>query len=409
MDRRRHVGLILVLGSLTAIGPFSIDMYLPGFPSIAADLRTDIAHVALSLTSYFIGISLGQMVYGPLLDRYGRKKPLLAGLIIYVIAAAGCALSPSIYWLVAQRFFLALGGCVGIVAARAIVRDLYPVNEIAHVFSTLMLVLGVSPILAPSIGAYVAVALGWRYIFLVLAAIATLIFVLVFRYLPESRPADSTVSLHPARIVRDYWGVLQEPAFVVYGIASALASAGLFAYLSDSPFVFINLFGLTERQYGWVISLSATGVIGASQFNRILLRKMGSRSISLMAACTQLVVTLLLVTGVLWKLPVEMFVVMLFSYLVCLGFLSPNTTALALGPFSRHAGTASALTGSMQMAAGALGSASVSHFHDGTALPMTMFLLASASASLILQGWYLYMRKNANSPASPQRQRSTEQ
>jgi DHA1 family bicyclomycin/chloramphenicol resistance-like MFS transporter len=388
MDRRKPALFILVLGSITAIGPFSIDMYLPGFPAIAADLRTDISHVALSLTSYFIGISLGQMVYGPLLDRYGRRKPLLAGLIIYVIAAAGCGLSPSIYWLVAQRFILALGGCVGIVAARAIVRDLFPINEIARIFSTLMLVLGISPILAPSVGAYVAVTFGWRYIFLVLSAIATLIAVLVFRYLPESRPADTSVSLHPMRIARGYWNVLKERPFVVYGIASALASAGLFAYLSDSPFVLMKLFGLTERQYGWVISLSATGVIGASQLNRVVLNKRGSKSISLIAVVTQCIVAATLVACVLWNLPLPAMILVIFAYLVCLGFLSPNTTALALGPFSKHAGAASALLGSMQMGAGALGSAIVSHFHNGTAMPMTLFLLASASASLLLQGWY---------------------
>lgn len=392
MDRKRHNILILVLGSLTAIGPFSIDMYLPGFPAIARDLHTDISHVALSLTSYFIGISIGQLVYGPLLDRYGRKKPLIAGLFIYIVAAVGCGLSPTIHWLVAQRFLLAAGGCVGIVAARAIVRDLFPSNEVARVFSTLILVLGISPIIAPSVGAYVADTYNWRYIFGILAAIANFILVSVIRYLPESRAADGSMSLHPARIARDYWRVLKERTFIVYGIASAAAMLGAFAYISDSPFVFMKLFGLTERQFGWVFGLSACGVIGASQLNRFWLRTRSSRSISMIAVSAQFVVTACLVVGVLAGVPGLAVMAMLFCFLVCFGFLSPNTTALAIEPFAKHAGTASALMGSMQMAAGALGSALVSYFHNGTALPMAVLLLASSIISLGLQRGYTMLR-----------------
>ncbi len=388
MDRKQTILLILVLGSLTAIGPFSIDMYLPGFPAIARDLRTDISHVALSLTSYFIGISVGQLVYGPLLDRYGRKKPLVVGLIIYILAAVGCGLSPTIHWLVVQRFLLAIGGCVGIVAARAIVRDLFPVNEIARVFSTLMLVLGVSPLIAPSLGAYVADTFTWRYIFGILAIIASIVLVVVLRSLPESRTADTSRSLHPVNIALDYWRVLKEPRFLTYGFASAAASAGLFAYISDAPFIFMNLFGLNERQFGCVFSLSASGVIAASQLNRYWLKKLTSRSISMITVIGQFLVTILLVGGVMVGLPISGVIAFLFSYLVCLGFLSPNTTALAIEPFARNAGTASALMGSLQMGAGALSSALVSRFHDGTALPMASLLLASALLSLVLQGGY---------------------
>ncbi len=399
MDRKRHTILILVLGSLTAIGPFSIDMYLPGFPAIASDLHTDISHVALSLTSYFIGISIGQLFYGPLLDRFGRKKPVVAGLTIYIVAAIGCGLSPTIDWLVAQRFLLAIGGCVGIVAARAIVRDLFPVHEIARIFSTLMLVFGVSPIIAPSVGAYVTDAYSWRYIFGILATIATFVLVAVVRYLPESSAADNSRSLHPFRIIGDYLGVLKEPKFIAYGMASAAASAGLFAYISDSPFVYMRLFDLTERQFGWVFGLSACGVIGASQVNRYVLRTQSSRSIAMISVAVQCIVTICLVAGVLIGMPMFGVIAMLFSFLVCLGFLSPNTTALAIEPFAKKAGTASALMGSMQMAAGALGSALVSYFHNGTALPMAIVLLGSSLASLALQR-YAMLQNNTMGLAS---------
>ena len=386
MTPRNQQGiLILVLGSLTAIGPFSIDMYLPGFPAIAGDLHTDISHVGLSLTSYFIGISLGQLGYGPLLDRYGRKRPIIAGLLLYIGAAIGCGLSPTIGWLVVMRFILAIGSCVGIVAARAIVRDLFSPYEVARIFSTLMLVLGVSPIIAPSAGAFIADTLGWRYIFAVLAAIALAILVAVVRVLPESRQPDKSVSLHPFSTVRSYLAVFKEPAFVAYGLASAAVSAGLFSYISDSPFVFMTLYGLSERQFGLVFSLGACGVIGASQLNRFLLSRKSSREISITSAFVQCAVTLLLVAGAMYGAPPVAIIALLFCYLATIGFLSPNTTALAIEPFTKYAGTASALMGSLQMTAGALGSACVSWFHTGTAVPMAVLLLLSAVVSAGLQ------------------------
>ncbi len=388
MNRKQHNILILVLGSLTAIGPFSIDMYLPGFPAIARDLQTDISHVALSLTSYFIGISIGQLAYGPLLDRYGRKKPVVAGLLIYIVAAFGCGLAPTIHWLVAMRFVLAIGSCVGIVAARAIVRDLFPINEMARIFSTLMLVLGISPIIAPTVGAYVADIYSWRLIFAVLAAIAIFILYAVIRYLPESRPADASISLRPLQILREYVGVVKNREFITYGLASAAASGGLFAYISDAPFMFMNLFGLTDKQFGWVFGLSACGVIGASQLNRFVLRTRSSKEISIVAVVGQSVVTAMLVAGVVAGIPPVGIIMLIVGFLVGLGFLSPNTTAMAIEPFTRNAGTASALMGSMQMAAGALGSALVSYFHDGTALPMAALLMASSLVSFALQMGY---------------------
>lgn len=388
MNRKQHNILILVLGSLTAIGPFSIDMYLPGFPAIARDLQTDISHVALSLTSYFIGISIGQLVYGPLLDRYGRKKPVIVGLLIYIVAAIGCGLSPTIQWLIAMRFLLAIGSCVGIVAARAIVRDLFPVNEIARVFSTLMLVLGVSPIIAPTVGAYVADIYSWRLIFAVLAGIAILILGAVIRSLPESRPADASISLHPFQILREYAGVVKNRKFLAYGLASAAASGGLFAYISDAPFIFINLFGFTDKEFGWLFGLSACGVIGASQLNRFVLRTQSSREVSIVAVVGQGIVTVVLVAAVVGAVPPAGIILLIVCYLIGLGFLSPNTTAIAIEPFTRNAGTASALMGSMQMAAGALGSALVSYFHNGTALPMAVLLTASSLVSFSLQVGY---------------------
>src|SRR5438128_1536886 len=179
MDKSKRSLLILILGLLSAIGPFSIDMYLPGFPAIAANLHTTVDYVAYSLSSFFIGICAGQLLCGPLLDRFGRKRPLIIGLIVYILASIGCSLSKSVEVLIAFRFLQALGGCVGMVAPNAIVRDVFPVEENARIFSLLILILGVSPILAPTLGGFIISMYGWPTVFIVLSVVTALILTLV--------------------------------------------------------------------------------------------------------------------------------------------------------------------------------------------------------------------------------------
>ncbi|MEO5648211.1 MAG: Bcr/CflA family efflux MFS transporter, partial [Chitinophagaceae bacterium] len=234
MTGRRKFLWILILGMLSAIGPFSIDMYLPGFPAIATDLNTTVARVALSLSSFFIGISAGQLIYGPLLDRFGRKRPIYLGLTIYIIASIGCAVSRSVDSLIALRLLQALGGCVGMVAARAMVRDLFPVEENAKVFSRLVLVIGVSPIIAPTLGGYIIAEFGWHYVFAILAVMVGLILIGVHFLLPESRQPDKSVSLKPKAIFTGFLAVLKVPQFILYTFCGAIAAAGLYAYISGS-------------------------------------------------------------------------------------------------------------------------------------------------------------------------------
>src|SRR3954471_7947431 len=196
--------IILILGLLSAIGPFSIDMYLPGFPTIAESLHTTPEMLSYSLSSYFIGICVGQMFIGPLLDRFGRKRPLYGGIIIYILSSLGCAFSPTIEMLIFFRFFQAAGGCVGMVAPRAIVRDVFPVSENARIFSLLILIIGVSPIIAPTAGGYVTAHFGWHGIFILLAAITFLILLAVIWLLPESKKPDPTFSLKPKPILTSF-------------------------------------------------------------------------------------------------------------------------------------------------------------------------------------------------------------
>ena len=254
--------LIFILGLLSAIGPFSIDMYLPGFPTIAADLHTTVDYVAYSLSSFFIGICAGQLICGPLLDRFGRKTPLCIGLVLYIIASIGCSLSTSVESLIGFRFLQALGGCVGMVAPNAIVRDVFPVEQNAKIFSLLILILGVSPILAPTFGSYIISGWGWQPVFLILAIVSFLILLAVIFRLPESKKPDPSISLRPRPILKGYYNVLKQPQFTTYAFSGALAASGLFAYLAGSPFVFMEMYQVTEQQYGWIFSLIAAGLIG---------------------------------------------------------------------------------------------------------------------------------------------------
>jgi MFS transporter, DHA1 family, multidrug resistance protein len=377
--------LILVLGLLSAIGPFSIDMYLPAFPAIALDLHTTIAHVSLSLSSFFIGISFGQLLYGPLLDRFGRKKPLYAGLFLYLLASVGCALARSADALIALRLLQALGGCVGMVASRAMVRDIFHVKENAKIFSLLMLVVAVSPIIAPTLGGYVTAALSWQFIFVILILINILILAAIYFILPESRQPDPNFSLKPKPILKNYIKVLKEPQFYTYALTGSVASAGLYAYIAGSPYVFMELFKVSEKQYGWIFATIAMGLIGASQLNSVLLKIYKSEQIVRVALfCQSITGSLLFIGAITGRTELFSTIFLIFIFLSCQGFTFPNTSALSLAPFTTIAGSASALLGALQMGIGSLATAIVSFLSNHTALPMTGVMAFCAISSFTI-------------------------
>jgi MFS transporter, DHA1 family, multidrug resistance protein len=397
IPKKNNFVLILILGLLSAIGPFSIDMYLPGFPAIAADLHTTVDAVSYSLASFFIGVAFGQMLCGPLLDKFGRKKVLIVGLAVYLFASIGCALSPSIEMLIWFRLLQALGGCVGMVAPRAIVRDIFPVEENAKVFSLLILVLAVSPILAPTVGSYVIASLGWNYVFVVLTAVAFLILMAVILWLPESYVPDPSFSLHPKPIVTSFIKVLKEPQFYTYTFSGSIASAGLFAYLSGSPFVFMSLYGVTEQQYGWIFGIIAAGLIASSQLNNVMLKKYSSEQIMKTILILQTIFGAVLLAGAWFNL-LGLFstIFLIFLFLSCQGFTFPNSAALSMAPFTREAGSASALMGAIQMGLGALAAALVGLLNAQTAVPMTAVMSICAASGLIV---LLISRRNIQYPA----------
>lgn len=385
LQRKRHNTLVLVLAAIMAIGPFSTDMYLPGFLAIANGLKTDIAHVGFSLTSYFIGVSIGQVIYGPLLDRYGRKKPLMLGFLFYTAASVGCAFSPTIHVLVAMRFLAGFGACAGMVGSRAVVRDLFSGTEMARMLSLLMMVFGIAPIVAPTMGSLVVSALNWQYIFLVLAAIGLLVFLAMGKYLHETRGHDTSISLHPINVILEYVDVFRNRAFLTYGLVAAAATAGFFSYIAGSAFVYMGLLGFTETEFGLIYGGNVIGLVLSNQVNRLLLKRYGAAQILRVVTAAQLLLILLLVTGGLAGFAGKAAVLgLIFCYLFGFGCITSNAIALALEPFTRNAGTASALIGCLQTLAGALSSGLLSSLHNGTIMPMLSIMAGSTCIGLIL-------------------------
>ena len=383
MNNRTYFFLILILGSLTALGPFSIDMYLPGFPAIAKDLHTTASKVSLSLSGFFIGISAGQLLYGPLLDRFGRKKPLFIGLTVYILASIGCAVSTSIDMLIVMRFVQAIGSCAAAVASVAMVRDLFPVKDSAKVFSLLMLVVGASPMIAPTVGGYVTAAFGWQTVFLILTGMGVAILAATVLWLPDSFKPDTSLSLKPKPIILNFLSVIREPQFYTYSLTGAIAFSGLFAYVSGSPLVFMEVFHTDEKVYGWIFALLSVGFIGASQFNTLLLRKYRSEQIIHTALIFQLFISFTMAlasfNGLLTLTPT---IILLFLFLCCIGLINPNAAALSLAPFSKNAGSASALMGAIQMGMGALISVVISLFEEPSTLPMVSAMAGSSMLAL---------------------------
>ncbi len=400
--KSRTILLVLLLGLLNTITPFSIDMYLPGFPAIAADLHTTTGEVALSVSDYFLGFAVGQILYGPLLDRYGRKNPLYAGLILYIITSIACMGSHTLTIFLIARFMQALTGCVASVAAMAMVRDFFPPARSARILSIMVLVLGASPLLAPTAGGMIITAFGWQYVFLLLAAIAFLLLLVVRFYLPEGHLPDRNISLYPRPIIGTFAGILCNPKFLIFTIAGSLSFSGLFVYVAASPVIFMEGFHLSAKSYGAVFAMLSIGFIGGSQLNHLLTRHFSNAALFRAALVLQVVVAVVYWAGVSgggFLLRGNM--VCLFLILTCAGLMYPNAVALALSPFTSHAGSASALLGFLQIGIGGLISSAAGLLQQKGSLPTAVIIsLASSSGLLMLVlGWLWQKGKAGNTIA----------
>jgi DHA1 family bicyclomycin/chloramphenicol resistance-like MFS transporter len=385
VSKQKYITLILILGSLTALGPFSIDMYLPGFKAIAVDLDTTANKVSLSLSSYFIGISAGQLLYGPLLDRFGRKKPLYIGLLVYILASIGCAVTTNIDAFILLRFVQAVGSCAAAVASMAMVRDLFPVQDSPKVFSLLMLVVGLSPMLAPTIGGYVIKGFGWHTIFIILGIMGFAVLLASRFGLPDTHKADLSISLKPRPIIKSFVSVLSEPQFYTYALSGAVAFSGLFTYVAGSPLIFMDIFKVSGEVYGWIFAFMSVSFIGTSQLNSLLLRTYRSEQLVYVGLALQCVISIaFLIAAVNNWLGLFGTIAMLFLYLGCLGLTNPNTAGLSLAPFSKNAGSASALLGAMQLGLGAIASMLVGILVKDSMVPMVAIMTGSTILALII-------------------------
>lgn len=377
--------IILILGALMTVTPFAIDLYLPAFKQIAKDFDTTPARISFSITSYFIGFALGQLLYGPLLDRFGRKKPLYYGLAVFVIACVGCMLSTSIEMLVVCRFIQALGGCVAGVAALTMVRDFFPVEETAKIISLLILVLGLSPLIAPTLGGFITESMSWHWIFVFLIGIAILVLALVVVYLPTRYQPDRTISLKPAPMLATFVSILKNRQFITYALAGSFSFASLFIYIAGSPMIFMEIFEVSPKAYGGIFALLSVGFIGSNQVNILLLRKYRSEDIFRIALAAQVITNIVFLVGVMnnW-FGLASTIAMFFISLSCLGLIYPNASALALTPFTRNVGSASALIGFLQIGVAGLASGSVGLFNSKDAVPVIAMMVATALVAIII-------------------------
>lgn len=378
--------LVLILGSIAAFGPLSIDMYLPGFPAMTRDLHTDFAQVQHTLPAYFIGLCVGHLFYGPLADRYGRLTPLRVGLVIYVLASVGCALARNVETLIVLRFIQALGGCAGMVIVVAIVRDLYDVQNSARMFSRLMLVMGLAPVLAPFAGTYVVQWFGWRAIFWFLTAFGIACLAAITANLRETHAPGAASSIRPLAVLRSYGGLLTDRRFMGHALSGAMANAAFFVYLTGSPFVLMELFGLSPRTYSLLFALNSVGLVIGSQLNDRLLVRYRLEGVLTRANVIAVVLSVLLLLLTATQIGgVAAVAALLFGMVTIRAFIRPNATAAALEFQGDRAGTASALMGSLQFGLGTVGGALVGFLHDDTARPFALVLMLFSLLGLTFQ------------------------
>ena len=380
-------GLVILLGSLTAMGPLAIDMYLSTLPAIGQSLHATPASTQATVSTFLAGMAIGQLVYGPWSDRIGRRAPIMLGVVIFIAASVACALATSVEQLLAARFVQALGACAGAVVSRAVVRDTFDHTETARTLSLMMLIMGLAPILAPLLGAALLAFGGWRLNFWFMAAFGIVVGVIAVLRLKESRSEATARQAASENPFQSYAALLRQPRLVGYALAGALNGATLFTYIATSPGLIMGTYGYSSAVFPWIFGLNALGIVGSGQINRMILRRVHpDRVLSLASRIAfGLGVALMIAawTGFGERWTVLPLVFLLFS---SLGFMQGNTTAGALNVDPLRAGSISALMGTAGFAAGALASTMAAVLHDGSARPMALVMvLALAGSALALR------------------------
>lgn len=380
----KTVNYVLILGGMSALGPLSIDMYLPSFPNVAQDLGIAASHIQYTLSSYFLGLAIGQLSYGPISDRMGRKKPLYFGMAIYVFASVLCAFAMNLESLVVGRFLQAIGGSASMVIGRAIVRDRFNEKDSVKIFSLLMLVMGAAPILAPTLGGAMMEFTTWRSIFYFLAAYGTFCIYLTAR-LDETLSEENVSRRSFGEVIRQYSQLIRHRHLMAYTMTSSICMGAMFGYIAGSPLIFLDRFHIDQRHFGMFFGLNALGVITTSQFNRKLINRYSSVQILNVALLVMAVSSgALLFLDRAGYLSFYSYIFLLFVMVAPLGLVFPNSTAMAMEPMGKSAGTASALMGTLQFGMGAMSTFAVGSIYNGSTIPINALIFVFAMIALLI-------------------------
>jgi len=382
-NKKEFIFLILILGSVIAIGPLTIDIYLPAFSVIAKTFAARESLVQLSLTTYFIGIAFGQLLYGPIIDRYGKKPPLFFGLTLFFFSSLACFFAKNIEQIIIFRFFQALGACACTVIPRSIVRDIFAPQESGRVFSHLVLVMGVAPILAPTIGNLLLINFGWRMIFAFLAAFSVFCLIVAWRAIPETRGFNPDEKIRDA--FKKYLGILHDSHFVICTLTGGMMMGALFSYITGSPFLYLDFYQLSSTNYGVIFSINSIGFVISSQINARLLKKFSIEKLLAKIVYIPSIAGVALVAASFNDNPNFWSLSILFFIILCsCGMIMPNATALALASQPKHTGSAAALMGTIQFSLAAIASFLISKFNDGSALPLAIIVAGCTGLSFLI-------------------------
>lgn len=398
MTRLEKAELIVLLAALVSIAPFAIDTYLPALPTLSAVFHESQAAAQRTLATFFLGFAFGQSIVGPLTDRFGRKRPLYFGLGIFVAASFACTFAPNLTVLAGLRLLQALGACCGGVVSRAMVRDLFEEQEGAHVLSRMILVMGLAPLLAPIIGGYLLVWFGWKSVFYLLGGIGMAVLLLAHIRLGETHDPENVRELRLGRIFRDYGHLLSNRQFLGYGLGAGISSAGLFAYITGSPHVYIDIYHVKPEHFGYLFGINALGFVAVSQINAALIRRFPLQRLlgtaQLIQATGGIVLLIDAYTGFggLWGI-----VIPLFFYTPLNGAVMPPATALAMQPHRERAGLASALVGTLQFGCSAIASAGLGALDAHSPIPMALIVAGCGVTGML----FVRVMTQPRGPLSP--------
>ncbi|MGX9805859.1 Bcr/CflA family multidrug efflux MFS transporter [Exiguobacterium acetylicum] len=390
----RRLTLILILGSLAALGPLSIDMYLPAFPDMSRSFDASASLIQLSLTACMLGMALGQLIVGPLSDVRGRKRPLMIALLAYLLASIACAMAPTIEVLIALRFIQGAAGASGIVISRAIVRDLFEGPELTRFFAALSLVNGTAPILAPVIGGQLLRFGDWHFVFYLLAILSTLMLLAVALRLPETLPLERRVEGNLTTTLKTFGRLLTDRIFIGYAFAQAFVMGGMFAYISGSPFVLQNIYGASPQQFSFLFGLNGIGIILAAQIAGRLAGRVDSERLMRISLTVVASASILLFLALTLTDQLIFVMIPLFFVVSSVGLISTLGFTLAMQNYGSTAGSASALLGLLPMLVGSLVSPLVGIMGEQSAVPMGLIIMTLDCLALVLYYGLIVRRPN---------------